>query len=99
MITRGGTGSINTDEARSRAIVLDQGPRVSGGRYTQLLSSMGLKPELDKVATDLENQYHLVYARPGSLIPPEKTEVSGKQPGLTVRATPAPARKAAAAGE
>src|SRR5215203_2999423 len=99
VITRGGTGGINTDEARSRAIVLDQGPRVSGGRYTQLLSSMSVSGELDKVATDLENQYHVVYARPGSLIPPEKTEVSVKQPGLTVRGTPAPVRKAAAAGK
>jgi VWFA-related protein len=99
VITRGGGGAINTDEARSRAIVLDQGPRVSGGRYTQLLSSMALKDELDKVAADLENQYHLVYARPGSLIPPEKIEVSVKQPGLTARGTPAPVRKAASAGE
>ena len=54
-----------------------------------------LKGELDQVATDLENQYHVVYARPASLVPPEKTEVSVKQPGLTVRGTPAPVRKSA----
>jgi VWFA-related protein len=98
VITRPGGADLNTDEARSRGIVLDQGPRASGGRYTQLLSSMALKGELDQVATDLENQYHVVYARPASLVPPQKTEVTVKQPGLTVRGTPAPARKPAAAG-
>jgi len=98
ILTRPGGGDLTTDEARSRGIVLDQGPRVSGGRYTQLLSSMGLKGELDRVATDLENQYHVVYARPASLIPPEKIEVTVKQPGLTVRGTPAPVSKSASTG-
>ena len=72
VITRRGGQDLSTDEARSRALVLDQGPRVSGGRYTQLLSSMALKGELDQVATDLENQYHVVYARPASLLPAEE---------------------------
>ena len=72
VITRRGGEDLTTDEARSRGIVLDQGPRMSGGRYAQLLSSMSLKGELDQVATDLENQYHVVYARPASLVPPEK---------------------------
>jgi len=98
VLTRPGGGDLTTDEARSRGIVLDEGPRISGGRYSQLLSSMGLKGELDQVATDLENQYHVVYARPASLVPPEKTEVTVKQPGLTVHGTPAPVRKSAAAG-
>jgi VWFA-related protein len=99
IITRPGGADLRTDEARSRALVLDQGPRVSGGRYTQLLSSMALKGELDQVATDLENQYRIVYARPASLVPPDKTEVTVKQPGLTVRGTPAPAPKTPVAGE
>ena len=64
---------LTTDEARSRALVLDQGPRVSGGRFAQLLSSMALKGELDQVATDLEKQYHVVYARPASLVPPRRS--------------------------
>ena len=99
LITRPGGADLSTDEARSRGIVLDEGPRVSGGRYTQLLSSMALKGELDQVAADLEGQYRVVYARPAALVPPDKIDVSVKQPGLTVRGTPAPVRKSPVAGE
>jgi VWFA-related protein len=98
VITRRGGQDLSTDEARSRALVLDQGPRVSGGRYTQLLSSMALKGELEQLAADLENQYHVVYARPASLLPGKKTVVTVKEPGVTVRSTPAPVRSAPAAG-
>jgi VWFA-related protein len=98
VITRRGGQDLSTDEARSRAQLLDQGPRVSGGRYTQLLSSMALKGELDQVATELESQYHVVYARPASLLPAEKTVVTVKEPGMTVRGTLAPVRKAPTAG-
>jgi hypothetical protein len=59
---------------------------------------MALKGELDQVAADLENQYHLVYARPASLLPGEKTVVTVKERGVTVRSTPAPMRNAPAAG-
>jgi VWFA-related protein len=98
VITRRGGADLTTDEARSRALVLDQGPRASGGRYAQLLSSMSLKGELDQVAADLENQYRVVYARPAELLPPQKIEVTVKEPGLTVRSTPAPARQGPPAG-
>jgi len=99
VLTRRGGSDLSTDEARSRAIVFDQGPRNSGGRRTDLLSSMSLKSELDKVATEFENQYAVVYARPESLIPPEKIEVSVTRPGATVRATPAASNKPPAGGE
>ena len=98
VLTRRVGQDLTSDEARSRSLVLDQGPRVSGGRYTQLLSSMGLRGELDQVATDLEQQYHVVYARPASLLPGEKTVVTVKEPGVTVRSTRAPVRNAPAAG-
>jgi VWFA-related protein len=99
VITRPGGADLTTDEARSRAIVLDEGPRTSGGRTTQLLSSMALKGELDRVATELANQYQLVYARPASLIPPKKVEVSVKQPEVTVRSTLAPVKPPSPSGE
>jgi VWFA-related protein len=99
VITRPGGADLTTDEGRSRGIVLDEGPRTSGGRTTQLLSSMALKGELDKVATELESQYQLVYARSASLIPADKIEVSVKQPGLTVRSTPASVKPPSPAGE
>jgi len=99
VITRPGGADLTTDEGRSRGIVLDEGPRNSGGRTTQLLSSMALKGELDRVATELESQYQLVYARSASLIPANKIEVSVKQPGLTVRSTPASVKSPSPSGE
>jgi VWFA-related protein len=99
VITRPGGADLTTDEGRSRGIVLDEGPRASGGRTTQLLSSMALKGELDRVATELENQYQLVYAGSASLIPADRIEVSVKQPGLTVRSTPASVKPPSSAGE
>jgi VWFA-related protein len=99
VITRPGGADLTTDEGRSRGIVLDEGPRNSGGRTTQLLSSMALKGELDRVATELENQYQLVYARSAALIPADKIEVSVKQPGLTVRSTPASVKSPSPSGE
>ena len=59
---------------------------------------MALKGELDQVAADLENQYHVVYARPASLLPAEKVVVTVKEPGATVRGTLAPVGKAPVAG-
>jgi len=94
VLTQPGGGDLTTDEARSRGIVLDAGPRASGGRLEHLLSSMSLKAKLDEVAAELENQYHVVYGRPGALVPPEKIQVSVTRPGAVVRSTPAatPAR-------
>jgi VWFA-related protein len=97
VLTVRGGGSLTTDEARSRGIVLDEGTRATGGRLQRLLSSMSLQSALDSVAAELEAQYHVVYGRPGSLVPPEKIEVTVTAPGATVRWTPAatPARPSA----
>jgi VWFA-related protein len=92
-------GDLTTDEARSRGIVLDEGTSASGGRLERLLSSMALTSALDEVATGLEQQYHVVYGRPGALVPPEKIEVSVTSPGATVRWTPAPTSTRPSAAE
>jgi hypothetical protein len=75
-------------EARERAMVLDEGPRTTGGYQQQLLTSMALTPKLKELATQLTHQYKVTYARPESLIPPEKTTVAAAKPGLTARGTP-----------
>jgi len=82
-------GSFLTDEARNRATVLDRGPRESGGIRVDVLAAMSFEPRLKELGTILKNQYRVVYARPESLIPPEKIEVSSGKPGLEVRGTPA----------
>lgn len=76
------------EAARDRGIVLDVGPRVTGGRRVDLLTSMALDGALKKLATQLTNEYRITYARPESLIPPEKVEVSVTRPGLDARGTP-----------
>jgi VWFA-related protein len=74
---------------RERALVLDAGPRATGGRRVDVLSSMGLDDALAKLARQLQNEFRITYARPDALVPPEKVEVSVKRPGLDARGIPA----------
>ena len=81
-------------ESRERAIVLDEGSRVTGGYYEQLLAGLALPQKLKLLANQLKHQYKVVYARPESLIPPEKITVSAVKPGLVARGTPMKAEQA-----
>jgi VWFA-related protein len=84
-----GTFAATTqDELRNRAVVLDQGPRQTGGQRVPLLSSMGVGSALGKLARELASQYKVVYGRPESLIQPSAVTVSVTRPGLTARGTP-----------
>ncbi len=75
-------------ESRERAMVLDEGPRVTGGYHEQLLTSMALAPRLKLLADQLTHEYKVTYGRPESLIPPEHITVSASKPGLIARGTP-----------
>ena len=79
--------SIRDNNARDRALVIDEGPRVSGGRTEDVLSSMGYDDALARVAEDLGNTYKVVFARPGALVPPKAFEVTVARDGLTARGT------------
>jgi hypothetical protein len=79
----GGTSTA----ARERGIVLDQGTRLTGGRRDNVLASMSLPAKLKEVAAELTSQYRVTYARPQSLIPPERVTVAAARPGLTARGT------------
>ena len=87
-ITLGRPSSSLSDEVRNRNMVLDMGPRQSGGRREDLLTSIALGATLTKLATELTHQYRVTYARPQSLIPPEKITVAAARPGLVARGTP-----------
>jgi hypothetical protein len=76
-----------SDDARNRAIVLDRGPRETGGRFEQLLTSMAIAPKLTQLANELKHQFKVIYARPQSLIPPEHVTVTANKPGLVARGT------------
>jgi hypothetical protein len=68
-----------------REMVLDVGTRDSGGRYDTVLTGTGLTPRLKQLADELTHQYKVTYARPQTLIPPERVTVAAAKPGLTVR--------------
>jgi hypothetical protein len=77
-----------SDETRSRNIVVDRGPTESGGAREQLLTSMALAGKLKQLADQLTHQYVVTYARPQTLIPPERVTVGTTKPGLVARGTP-----------
>lgn len=79
--------SIRDNNARDRALVIDEGPRISGGRTEDVLSSMGYDDALARVAEDLGNTYKVVFARPGALVPPKAFEITVARDGLTARGT------------
>jgi Ca-activated chloride channel family protein len=91
VLTRPGASFLNS-AARERDITLAEGASVTGGQREDLLTSMSLGTKLQELAARLENQYRVVYARPGGLIPPEAVEVSVSRPGVTVRAPRVPQR-------
>jgi hypothetical protein len=76
-----------SEDSRNRSAVLDQGPRGSGGARESLLAGSALPGALKKLAADLKHQYRVTYARPQSLIPPEKSTISATRPGVTARGT------------
>ena len=76
-----------SEDSRNRSAVLDEGPRKSGGARESLLAGSALPGSLKRLAADLKHQYRVTYARPQSLIPPERATVSATRPGLTARGT------------
>ena len=76
-----------TDEIRNRNLVIDLGTKKSGGRRDTLLTSMAFSARLKQLAGELQNQYVVTYARPATLIPPEKVEISATNPALQARGT------------
>lgn len=77
---------------RERATVLGAGTRETGGQYVTLLTESAIEQALQKIARELSSQYKVVYGRPESLIPPDKTEVASDRTGVTMRGTPARAK-------
>jgi hypothetical protein len=78
------------NRSHDRAIVLGRGTRESGGRYDNLLTGSALTGRMKQIARDLTSQYRVTYARPQTLIPPERVTVATAGPGLTARGTLAP---------
>jgi len=76
----------STDEIRNRNQAIAEGTERTGGRRDQVLAISGTPERMGKLADELLHQYVVTYARPETLIPPEKIAVSVTRPGITVRA-------------
>lgn len=70
---------------QGREIVLNRGTSETGGRYEQVLSVTGLELKARQLSMELSNQYRVIYARPGQLIAPKRTEVSVRRADLRAR--------------
>jgi hypothetical protein len=81
------------DAVRNRNVVLDRGTRETGGRREILLSDMSIQDTMSSIAEELLHQYKVTYARPESLIPPEKITVEAKNPAWTARGVPVKMRE------
>lgn len=75
-----------TDELRNRNQVIAIGTERTGGRRDNVLALTAAASKMKQLAGELLNQYVVTYARPDTLIPPEKIEVTVTRPGLTARA-------------
>jgi hypothetical protein len=94
VLALGQPSGSQTDELRNRNQVLALGTERTGGRREQLLAATAIPRAFTQLANELANQYVVTYARPETLIPPEKVSVSVTRPGVTVRArTQAPPAK------
>jgi hypothetical protein len=71
--------------SHDRSMVLDNGTRDTGGRYDTILVGNALTGKLKEVARELKSQYRVTYARPQTLIPPERVTVAAAKPDLTAR--------------
>ena len=76
----------NNDELRNRNLVIAEGTEQTGGRRDQLLADTAIPDRMRQLADELATQYLVTYARPETLIPPEKISVGVITPGLTARA-------------
>jgi Ca-activated chloride channel family protein len=86
VIAIGQPSSSLSDEIRNRNQVVAMGTERSGGRRDNVLALTAATPRMKQLAAELLNQYVVTYARPDTLIPPQKIEVTVSKPGLTVRA-------------
>jgi hypothetical protein len=86
--------SLSSDEARNRAFVLDRGPKDSGGVRFDVLTSLSYEGRMRELAAILKHQYRVVYARPDSLIPPERLEVDAANSSFAAYGAPARGQKA-----
>ena len=86
VVSLGQPGNTLADETRNRDQVVAMGTERTGGRRDNVIALTAAAGKMKQLAQELQNQYVVSYARPETLIPPKKIEVTVTKPGLTVRA-------------
>jgi hypothetical protein len=86
---------VRTTEGRDRELLFDRGTAETGGRRENILTSMAAGDALERLAAELLGQYRITFARPDPLVPPQRTEVAVRPPGLKARGILIPQRAAA----
>jgi Ca-activated chloride channel homolog len=82
----GKPSASETDELRNRNQVIAIGTERTGGRRDLVMALTAADAHMKQLAQELLNQYVVTFARPDTLIPPQKVEVSVTKPGLKARA-------------
>jgi Ca-activated chloride channel family protein len=75
-----------TEELRNRNQVIAIGTERTGGRRDLVMALTAADAHMKQLAQELLNQYVVTFARPDTLIPPQKVEVTVTKPGLKARA-------------
>jgi Ca-activated chloride channel family protein len=78
--------ALLTQAAREREFALAKGAEATGGRRDDLLTSMAIAHSMEALAAEMLHQYEIVYARPTTLLPPERVDVKVSRPDAMVRA-------------
>jgi hypothetical protein len=75
----------NLDENMNRKKFLEDGVRLSGGTFEQVLVDSGVPAAMSAVAVELASQYVAVYQRAAGQESPRKIAVAVKRSGVKVR--------------
>jgi Ca-activated chloride channel family protein len=86
VVALGQPNNNQSDELRNRSQVIATGTERTGGRRDNVIALTAAAPKMKQLADELLKQYVVTYARPDTLIPPDKIEVTVTKPGLTARA-------------
>jgi hypothetical protein len=97
ILSFGAPGAGIDEQSRSRDIVIEQAPALTGGSRDRIVTSQALGSRLGQLANVLTHEYRVTYAHPDTLIPPDKVTVSARRHDLTAHGTlvkdAAPARQ------
>jgi len=86
VVTLGRPSTSESDEVRNRNQAIANGTERTGGRREQVIALTAAASQMKALADELTHQYVVTYARPDTLIPPQKIEVTVTKPGFKARA-------------